>query len=399
MVAVTSDDRPQLQCAKPPNWDRFTKSVEEKWGVTHPYVGFEIDLAWREFDEEHPAEDYADRLLGAVRRRSRDTRERNLLTRGADGTGDGRVWTRVHPETKEEMQAAATEAGVPVHAVLRGVLWWYLDGGLLSRVTEKLEQAVPEAETQLAELDPGDDRERTAVEKKRDWLANWVKENRPGGFNADDFGTALEEQPWGGSDSEHMREEHLQPVLDRLEFTNHPAAGNVYIPEEDAEEIAEQQGIDPDAPAFERKPYDDLTDDERAHGLRVELARRAAGHGGKRALRTDRVRGEVFDGTPGTRKVKDLMDRAADGVPGFETDAKGGTKRLRCGLESVADADLLADADLTAGTVGTGPDEPDANPGGDAVDTEGTDPETAANEEVDALMAATPVTDGGEEQP
>jgi hypothetical protein len=111
------------------------------------------------------------------------------------------------------------------------------------------------------------------------------------------------------------------------------------------------------------------------------------------------VRGEVFDGTPGTRKVKDLMDRAADGVPGFETDAKGGTKRLRCGLESVADADLLADADLTAGTVGTGPDEPDANPVGDAVDTEGTDPETAANEEVDALMAATPVTDGGEEQP
>lgn len=60
--------------------------------------------------------------------------------------------------------------------------------------------------------------------------------------------------------------------------------------------------------------------------------------------------------------------------------------------------DLLADADLTAGTAGAGPDEQDANPRVDPVDTEGTDPETAANEEMDALMAATPVTDGGEEQ-
>lgn len=159
-----------------------------------------------------------------------------------------------------------------------------------------------------------------------------------------------------------MRGKHLQPVLDRLEFTDHPTADDVYIPEEKAEEIAEEQGIDTNAPAFERRPYDDLTDDQRVHGLRVELARRAARGGGKRALRADTVRGEVFDGTPGTRKVKDLMDWAAR-AEGFETDAKGGTKRLRCDLEAVADRDVRADAGLTADTDPGEAGETDATPG------------------------------------
>jgi hypothetical protein len=116
------------------------------------------------------------------------------------------------------------------------------------------------------------------------------------------------------------------------------------------------------------------------------------------ALSATRVRSEVFDGHSSKRTAKELMGRAAR-VDGFETDGKGGEKRLRCDLETVTDDGLLADADLTAGTAGGGPDESDANPGVDAVDTDGTDPETVANEEIDTLMAATPVTDGGKEQP
>ncbi|PSP16807.1 hypothetical protein BRC62_05570 [Halobacteriales archaeon QH_10_67_13] len=163
---------------------------------------------------------------------------------------------------------------------------------------------------------------------------------------------------WRGGDSEHMRETHLQPVLNRIGYTEHPSNSDLFVPEEQAREYAEEQGIYPDAPAFERKPYDD----ERAHGLRIELARRAARRDGKRALRADTVRGEVFDGTPGTRKVKDLMDRAAR-AEGYETDAKGGAKRLRCDLEAVADGDVLADAGLTADTDPGEAGETDATPG------------------------------------
>ena len=60
------------------------------------------------------------------------------------------------------------------------------------------------------------------------------------------------------------------------------------------------------------------------------------------------MRDEVFDGTPGTRKLKDFIDRVAGSAYGFETDTKGGTKRLRCDLEMVTDQDILAEAGLTA---------------------------------------------------
>lgn len=141
---------------------------------------------------------------------------------------------------------------------------------------------------------------------------------------------------------------------------------------------------------------DDLTDDERAHGLRVELAGRAGGHGGKRALWADTVRGKVFDGTPGARKVKDIMDRATR-AEGFKTDAKGGTKRLRCDLEAVADPDVLADAGLTADIDSGEAGETDATSGVDTDETGGENPETDAKAEMGRLLVATPATgDGGD---
>ncbi len=392
---MNSAERVPLNWKRPPEWDRFLSSVDQKHSAMALYAGFEIERAWREYREEHPAEEYTDRLMGAVGRRGQDTREKTPPTREASDGGQ-RVSVRVRRGVKEDMAAYAAETGSAKHDVLRAVVCWHLSGGLLGRLTDKLEVAVPEAESQLAELDPGDDRGLTAEEKKRRWLADdLTADDGPGAFTREDFGDALEAMPYRGGDTEHMRETHLQPVLDRIGYTEHPNNPALFVPEEQAREYAEEQGIDPDAPAFERKPYDDLTDDERAHGLRVELARRAGGHGGKRALRADTVRVEVFDGTPGARKVKDLMDRAAR-AEGFETDAKGGTKRLRCDLEAVADPDVLADAGLTADTDPGEAGGTDATPGVEAGDTGENDPETDVKSEMDRIMAATPATgDGG----
>lgn len=391
-------DRPQLGWKRPPEWDRFLEAVEAEYGATEPYAGFVIERAWREYREDHPAEEYVDRLLGAVARRGQDTREKTPSTRPATGDPDGRVWVRLSAEVKQDMAAYATEIGKANHDVLRAVVCWYLDGGLLGLLTDKLEVAVPDAEKLADELDSADDRGLTAEEKKRRWLADELTpDDGPGAFPREVFGEKLEAMPWRGGDTEHMRETHLQPVLNRIGYTEHPNNPDLFVPEEQAREYAEEQGIDPDAPAFERKPYADLTDAERIHKLRVELARRAAGHGGKRALRADTVRGEVFDGTPSKRKTKALMDRAADGAPGFETDARGGTKRLRCDLEAVADPDVLADAGLTADTDPGEAGETDATPGVDGDETGGNDGETDVEAEMDRLMAATRATgDGGD---
>jgi len=389
---MTSADRPQLAFGQPPNWDSFEETVEREWGATSPYVGFVLDRTWREFREEHPAEELVTRLVEAAGLRERDTREKSLLTRDVSGSGDGRVWYHVHPETKSGMEAYATEAGVPNHVVLRAVVWWYLDGGLLGRLTEKLERAVPDAEEQLAELDPSADRGQTSEDKKPRWL---VKELTPGGFTLSDFGDALEAMPWRGGDTEHMRGEWLEPVLSRAEYAEHPNKSGLYIPEEQAEEMAEKQGIDRDGPAIDRGDYADLTDPERVRGLRVELARRATNRrNGKRALNASKVRSDVFDGTPGTRKTKDLMDRAAR-IDGFNTDGKGGEKRLRVDLNAVEDAevwDALEDENT---------EEPDAPPGQDAEDgeTDPEDPVAEAKERMDALTSAEVATDGGRDRP
>jgi len=394
VVPVSRVDRPQLGWKRPPEWDRFLEAVESEYGATEPYAGFVLERSWQEYREDHSAEEYVDRLLEAVARRGRDTREKTPTTRPARHDSDGRVWIAVSAEVKSDMAAYATEIGEPNHDVLRAVVCWYLDGGLLGLLTDKLEAAVPDAETQLAELDPSDGRGLTAEEKKRRWLAD---ELTPGAFPREVFGEKLEAMPWRGGGTEHMRETHLQPVLNRIGYTEHPNNPDLFVPEEQAEEIAGEHGIDQDAPAFARKPYNDFTDDERAHGLRVELARRAARRDGKRALRVDTVRGEVFDGTPGTRKVKDLMDRAAR-AEGFETDAKGGAKRLRCDLEAVEDRDVWADSGLTADTAPGKAGELDGTPGVEADETSANDTETDATAEMDRIVAATPVTDDGGEE-
>jgi hypothetical protein len=114
------------------------------------------------------------------------------------------------------------------------------------------------------------------------------------------------------------------------------------VPAEDAADLRDDDAVDTDSgPA---KPYDDLNDSERATRLAVWLAEAAADHGGKWSVRPEDAREEVLTATPGPRKVKRLTDRMADTYNDFETDAKGGSKRLKCDLAAVLDHMVLDEA-------------------------------------------------------
>jgi len=381
---VRSADRVPLNWKRPPEWDRFLRVVEEEHDATALYAGFEIEQAWKEYRDEHPAEDYANRLARAVGTHGRLTREKTPPTRESDN-GGRRVSVRVRETVKEDMAAYAKETGVPNYEILRAVVCWYLDGGLLGRLTERLERAVPKAEDQLAALDPGDDREFTAEERKPRWLASRLTPDAGrGAFTADDFGEALEAMPYRGGDTPHMREKWLPEVLDRLDYTRHPNNPDLFVPEEQAREFADNPA-DLDAPAVDRLPYGDLSDEERVEGLRIEAVRKAGGRtNGLSALSVETVRDDVFDGGPSKRKAKALMDEAAR-TDGFSTDARGGQKRLKVDLSEV-DRGLLSDAGLDM-------DGSDATGERDETDEKGVD------EQMDALMNATAVTDGGREEP
>lgn len=354
---MTGRDAVPLNWKQPPEWDAFLDSVAaENYGYTGTYAGIAIERAWREYREDHPAEDLADDLLADLglprgageEKKSPDTRERAP----AD---TGRTTVRVLPGVKDEMAAFADENDVQKHEVLRAVVCWYLNGGTLALVTEKLERAVPEAAQQLRDAqdqgEKGEDGGLSAKERRTVALCQRLPEQ----FTEDDLGEALEAVQ-GVSDSDYCREQYLPRILDRLDYREHPKVDELYLPAAQAEQYADDVGVDLDAPAIDRKPYAALTDDERVHGLRVRLTRRAAQRGGGAAVKTQQAQRGVFDGTPGEATVRKLLDRAAE-ASGFDTDAKDG-KRLLCTLADVTDKDVLADADADDTAPGVEPADP-----------------------------------------
>ena len=230
-----------LRWKKPPRWEEFVDAVAaEHRGCTSPYVGIAIEQAWDEYHEEHAVEELTEDLRRAVGLPHNGREERSPSSRTVCNP-DGEVNVRVLTEIKEEMRAYAKELKVPAHEVLRAVVNWYLEGGLLGRVTDHLERTVPEVEDQAAELFPsaGENTGLTEKDKKRRWIA----EHLPDEFTLKEFGDVLETMPYRGGDTEHMRDEHLDPVLERLDYVVHPNHSDrpdnktIYIPERRAREI------------------------------------------------------------------------------------------------------------------------------------------------------------------
>lgn len=347
MKRRTKEDTVPLNLKQPPEWDRYLAAVsDEHHGYTHPYAGYEFERAWDEYREEHPVEEYANQILGAVGRRHVDPRKKNPRTREASGDGGGRTNVRVLEVVKDEITTYASEIDVPAHEVVRSVVCWYLDGGLLGNVTEKLEQAAQEVQAISTRTGGEEDESDNLVARRTRAICDVLTDEdgkAPGGFTVKEYAEAVKEGPKGLSDGygDPAQEKYLPEVLGRMNFTEHPKNPELFVPEERAREFAEEQGIDLDGPAIDRLGYEDLSTEERVHGLRVEIARIAHKRGGKGSLNIDKVRERVFDEAPGRRTVGRLIDRAAR-AEGFDANSKRGQKRLLCNMEAVTDADVRA---------------------------------------------------------
>jgi len=328
-------------------WERFKRTVEERWG-TADRAGVAIEEAWREFREKHEVEQYVSRLAEATGHYSGSQRKKTGLSQAPISEKETeKVWPRIQKDVKQEMEQFADSKGKQYNEVLRGVLTWYVGGGLVERVTEKLKETVPDVEKGL--VDGGSDGDgRTTKEKKLAWLTRHFidDDGTRKQFTADDFGEALEEMPFRGGDTEHMHDKFRPKVLERLRMEEHPnvAGKKLFVPEELAAEL--RGGADADAPAVDRKQFGSLTDDECVRGLQLKLAERADARNGLAARNAGDIASEVFDGTPGVRAVKGVMDRAAN-LTGFETDTKGGKKRLKVNLMEVTEPEILEHVDAS----------------------------------------------------
>jgi hypothetical protein len=197
-------------------------------------------------------------------------------------------------------------------------------------------------------------------------------------------------------DSDPTLRDYREKILDRLDYTEHPANPDLLVPESEAREIAsETASPSPDAPPIDRKDYADLTRAEKARGLRIALAREATRNDGRYRFDAEEVRRDVFDGQPSEGHARNLIDLAGD-AEGFEATRRHGKEWLQVDLRDVTDGGILSevrrsfpetdadspDDDETGETEGGGPGESDANPG---VDTD--EPGNVAAR-LDALDAA-----------
>lgn len=352
------------------DYDQFRANAVEKWGTSVGYVGVEFDRATREFFD---LDDYAE-LEEYIRNESSpsssadDEKEKprdSIPTRSRTDAEDRTTFTKcIHEDTADRIVQFAHENDLRTWQVVTAIMREANAGGRAQRLKDELmNDATDESPSGTnSESNGTDDRtnKRHVNQKKVDYLVKEFTDDdgTPRPFTKEEFGEALAEMPYGGGNTSYMRNEWLPKVCDRLDLTEHPLKPELVVTEERAANDLEAEGFDPDAPACEYRDYEDLSDEQRAHAIRLELVRLATGRG-KSGLKTKTVCQKVFDGEPTFRKTRRLMDEATD-APGFETDQKCGEKRIRCDLLDVNE-DVLADAGLR-----------DRN-GGDVDETDGVD--------------------------
>jgi hypothetical protein len=205
---------------------RFKQKVESEWGGTSPYVGIQIEQSWREFrrsDEQHELEAIADDILEATGR-SPDRNEKKIFGQSFSSETD-KVWNRVHEEVKEEMSAYAAECNVPKHVVLEGVIDWYLDGGRVQKVIDKLDAVVDDIKDTFAVVS-GDATAKSKSERITIAIANRLGP----GFHEEDLGEAIHAETSG---TDYYHEEYTGRVIDYkgVRRLKKPDSPDIFLPE------------------------------------------------------------------------------------------------------------------------------------------------------------------------
>ncbi|WP_232819752.1 hypothetical protein [Haloprofundus halophilus] len=394
--------RPKVDWRVPSDeWDAFIDFVHGEHGEIQGYVSREVEramLEWVDGDDYAPVEDLVDQLVRAAGHTPANLTEKKPVTVPPDGEETTRVSCRVDGEVKNNFAAFVKETsddrlGVALARALRQ----RCDGGRARRVREKMERVANDAETLLA-----DDgimlRERRTVR-----ICRRLGEQ----FTQDDLEDAIAAV---AGDSAPTIRDYTEKVLARLEYVEHPRNGDLFISKDDAEDIATDLGApSPDAPAIDRKPYDSLSRTEKVRGVRIELARDAQTNGGKSQMNATTVRRDIFEDRPSPGHVQDLLRLAGD-ADGFDVVTRHGKERLRVDLSDVTDLDVLEAAcddleqtnraDWVRRKCTFLPHKTPDSTGKSAVrDGEyGADSNSdtaSVDEQIDNLLAAMPVTDGG----
>jgi len=382
-------NREQLGWKQPPEWNKFETAVEKEYGSTTPYCGIVLEDAWREYHTRHRLEDIINDLIDAAGWPQQSNGEKNSLrSRPVTSDTDGRVWICVDQDVKTDMEAYAAEINSPKHEVLRAVVNWYLEGGLVGKATEKLELVIDDVVSSLESCD--DDRSLGAVQRRTRTLCRLLTSDTAE-FARDDLNTALNSSEVKGiSNSEHTREKYLPKVLDRIDYQPHPNNPDLFLPAERVKTLAKNTGFVLNGPKIDHWAPEDLDEDELIHGVRVKLVREAIVGTDFTEFTTANIERDVLDGRLSSQKIVSVMESVAV-ANGFKIKNSDG-KKIAVNLQHIDDSMILKDA--KAATERARSDCDDRINGDSQNEKSDGENSVTSDEQMDAIMSSTPVTNG-----
>ncbi|MDS0256050.1 hypothetical protein NC662_20335 [Haloarcula tradensis] len=308
------------------SWQDFRNKVQSEHGSVEGYLGRKAADAMDEFSEADGYETVEDQIDRLVRAAGRTPKDRCKEKKSADERGSPlssetttRVTIRVDKRVKERFKSAADDSAFDSYGVAFGrALELYCDGGRASRLEDKLDRVVDDAEAVLSQLNESESTSDrlSAVERRTITICHRLGEQ----FTDDELTTEIADV--AGS-SEPTVEKYRERVVSRLGYEPHPKAQRkVWVPADVAKEIA-TDGV----PREIRRPVDLLDRDERVERIKLALGKHAGKCGGQaRASATD-IRSKVFDHNISLSSVLDLLNQVAL-EDGYKLDRSGETTTI-----------------------------------------------------------------------
>jgi len=298
-------------------------------------------MEYAEADEYAGVEDKIDRLLKASGELGLgDEKKNNSVEVDRDGE-TVQVGCRVSQRAKDAFRSHVAQTELRLGVAFAHAIQLRRDGGRPSRLEDKLERIVDEAESLLKVNDDTRDAGESMTKKQRQTIAvcrdvrQKLQDN--GTPDPDEIPKKVVEESikdllcdeTTSDPYDYYVPTYMEQVKERLGYVTSP----------DRPGLLKKEELVGQTPPHERKEYADLSTEERIDAVKIELGRQAIRNGGRRQQDVQHFREQLFDGKPRESTVKNYMKQAGK-YGGFSTTKMHGKLKLRCKLEEVGDEEL-----------------------------------------------------------
>jgi hypothetical protein len=318
--------------------ERFDERVVEKYGHRQPYAAVELERELRHVLDSGVVSQLwcvADELLSAL---GIPTGGKNSLREfDRDGAETTVLRYKIDADLRDDLVAEADKRDTSAGELVETTMQRFYDsarGSVVERVVDRLERATTVGD----ELNT----DKGATERRRDTIAAAVAGDDRTGFTLEEFDDAIDEHVRGLSASSYARQEHLEPVLERIEYTWTPYNSEVFVPRE-------HSGYDLPSADGDRDPRGRpavLTDENHMTvAVAVEAVERALESNQPYHLTLGEAAGVL--GKPDYNGLKAAFRRAARRFSGLKSKNKDGSFGLAARPSGVREAgdDLLRHVD------------------------------------------------------